>query len=235
MSFITAKDLVIEFPIYGSHSRSLKNASLKIATGGRLATDASDQVVIRAIDQISFDWHEGDRIGLVGHNGCGKTTLLRAIAGVYEPVDGSLIVKGTIASMLSITLGMETEFSGYDNIFMRCTVLGLRTAEIRQLVDEIIEFSELGDYIYMPMRSYSSGMAMRLAFAISTSIKADIIIMDEWLSVGDADFAVKAERRLKEVVDKAKILVIATHSQTLVDMICNRVVKLEHGRVVSHT
>lgn len=235
MSFITAKDLVIEFPIYGSHSRSLKNASLKIATGGRLATDASDQVVIRAIDQISFDWHEGDRIGLVGHNGCGKTTLLRAIAGVYEPVDGSLIVKGTIASMLSITLGMETEFSGYDNIFMRCTVLGLRTAEIRQLIDEIIEFSELGDYIYMPMRSYSSGMAMRLAFAISTSIKADIIIMDEWLSVGDADFAAKAERRLKEVVDKAKILVIATHSQTLVDMICNRVVKLEHGRVVSHT
>jgi lipopolysaccharide transport system ATP-binding protein len=235
MSFITAKDLVIEFPIYGSHSRSLKNASLKIATGGRLATDASDQVVIRAIDQISFDWHEGDRIGLVGHNGCGKTTLLRAIVGVYEPVDGSLTVKGTIASMLSITLGMETEFSGYDNIFMRCTVLGLRTAEIRQLVDEIIEFSELGDYIYMPMRSYSSGMAMRLAFAISTSIKADIIIMDEWLSVGDADFAMKAERRLKEVVDKAKILVIATHSQTLVDMICNRVVKLEHGRVASHT
>lgn len=235
MISVKAKDLVIEFPIYGANSRSLKNTSLKLATGGRLSTDASDHVVVRAIDQISFDWREGDRIGLVGHNGSGKTTLLRAVAGVYEPIHGSLAVRGTVASMLSIMLGMEAEFTGYDNIFMRCTVLGLRRHQIVQMVDEIVEFSELGDYIHMPLRTYSSGMAMRLAFAISTSIKADVLVMDEWLSVGDADFSKKAEARLKTLVDNAKILVIASHSSSLIEMVCNRVMHLEHGRILSHT
>jgi lipopolysaccharide transport system ATP-binding protein len=232
MSRISAVDLVIDFPVYGTRSRSLKNTVIRAATGGALATDASDRVVVRAIDHISFDWREGDRVGLVGNNGSGKTTLLRAIAGVYEPVGGTLAVEGRIVSMLSLTLGMESEATGYENIFLRGTIIGLRKPQIVRLVDEVCEFSELGDYIHMPMRTYSSGMAMRLAFAVSTSVTADIILMDEWLSVGDAQFAQKAEERLRKMVGNVKILVIASHSPQIIEATCNRVVKLDHGQII---
>ncbi len=235
MGLVKAEDLVIKFSVYGSRGRSLKNTSLRFATGGRLGTDESDNIVVTAIDNISFEWREGDRIGLVGHNGSGKTTLLRAIAGIYEPVCGSLNVRGSIASMLSITLGMDSEVSGYENIIMRYTVLGIKRSAITQMIDEVIDFSGLGDYIHMPLRTYSSGMSMRLAFAISTSIRADVLLMDEWLSVGDAEFSKKAEARLRKLVDNAKILVIASHSSSLIEMVCNRVVHLEHGKILSHT
>jgi lipopolysaccharide transport system ATP-binding protein len=232
MSRICADDIVVDFPVYGTRSRSLKNTVIRAATGGALATDASDRVVVRAIDHISFDWREGDRVGLVGNNGSGKTTLLRAIAGVYEPVGGTLVVEGRIVSMLSLTLGMESEATGYENIFLRGTIMGLKKPQIVRLVDEVCEFSELGDYIHMPMRTYSSGMAMRLAFAVSTSVTADIILMDEWLSVGDAQFAQKAEERLRKMVGNVKILVIASHSPQIIEATCNRVVKLDHGQII---
>lgn len=232
MTIIAANNLLIEFPIYGAKSRSVKNTVLRAATGGVLAADAADRVVVRAIDHVSFDWKEGERIGLVGHNGSGKTTLLRAIAGVYEPAGGTIDARGRVASMLSITVGMDVDATGYDNIFLRGTILGLRRREIIDLVDEICEFAELGDYIHMPMRTYSSGMGMRLMFAISTSVKADIILMDEWLSVGDDDFSKRAQKRLTELVDEAKILVIASHNQEVIKNTCTRVVHLEHGKIV---
>lgn len=232
MTIISARDLVIEFPIYGAKSRSVKNTMLNAATGGVLAADAADRVVVRALDRVSFDWKEGERIGLVGHNGSGKTTLLRAIAGVYEPASGEIDARGRVASMLSITVGMDADATGYDNIILRGTILGLRRREILGLVGDICEFAELGDYIHMPMRTYSSGMAMRLMFAISTSVRADIILMDEWLSVGDDDFSKKAQMRLRSLVDEAKMLVIASHSQEVIRNTCTRVVHLEHGRIV---
>jgi lipopolysaccharide transport system ATP-binding protein len=231
MSRICAKDLVVEFPIYGTRSRSVKNTVIRAATGGVLAKDAADRVVVRAIDHISFDWREGDRVGLVGHNGSGKTTLLRAIAGVYEPIAGMLDVRGGVASMLSLTLGMDPEASGIENIYFRGTVMGLSRREIDAMVDDVCAFSELGQYVEMPMRTYSAGMSMRLAFAISTSVKADIILMDEWLSAGDETFAKKAEGRLKEMVDQAKILVIASHSPDVIRANCNKIVRLDHGRI----
>ena len=229
---VSARNLVIDFPIYGAKSRSFKSAVLHAATGGRIAANPGDKFVVRALDHLNFEWREGDRIGLVGHNGSGKTTLLRVVAGIYEPAGGSIEVHGRVASMLSITLGMDAEATGYENIFLRGTILGLRRKQILGLVDEVIEFSELGDYIYMPMRTYSSGMIMRLMFAISTSMQADIILMDEWLSVGDAEFAEKAHERLMRLIGKAKLLVIASHSQEVIRRTCTRVMRLEHGQII---
>ena len=232
MSHVLAKDLLVEFPIYGTQSRSLRHTFLRAATGGRLARDAGERVVVRALNGVNFEFYEGDRVGIMGHNGSGKTTLLRVLAGAYEPVAGSIVVDGRIASMLSITLGMDMEATGFENIFLRATIMGLKPKQVAPLADEICEFSELGDYIHMPMRTYSSGMSMRLAFAISTSIAADIILMDEWLSAGDASFSEKAQSRLTRLVDQAKILVLASHDEQLIRRSCNKILHLDHGDLV---
>jgi len=233
MALAIARDVVVEFPVYGRRQQSLKRSVLRAATGGILATDSRDHVVIRALDKVSFEFNEGDRVALIGHNGSGKSTLLRVLAGAYEPVTGSIEVQGSVAAMLSITLGLNTEATGYENIFLRAALMGLSKVQTRDLVDDICDFAELGDYIQMPMRTYSSGMLMRLAFAISTSVSSDILLMDEWLSVGDASFGEKAARRLKSRVDDAKIMVLASHDMGLVQRSCNRFITLEHGLIVS--
>jgi lipopolysaccharide transport system ATP-binding protein len=222
----------VDFPIYGAKTRSLKSTFLNTATGGRLARDAREHIVIRALNGVSFELREGDRVGIVGHNGSGKTTLLRILVGAYEPVRGSIKTIGRVASMLSIMVGMDTEATGYENIFLRAALMGLSPKETAPLVDEICEFSGLGDYIEMPMRTYSSGMAMRLAFAISTSVAADIIVMDEWLSAGDQAFSEKAQNRLTRLVDQAKILVLASHDEQLIRKSCNKILHLDHGDLV---
>lgn len=233
MTAISARDVVVDFPIYGLRSRSLKNMVIRAATGGMLARDAAERVVVRALDGVSFEFREGDRIGIVGHNGSGKTTLLRVIAGAYEPVSGAIETKGRIASMLSVTLGMDPEATGYENIFVRAAIMGLKPREVAPRVSEIREFSELGDYLDMPVRMYSSGMSMRLAFAISTCIAADIILMDEWLSVGDPAFREKAQQRLRRLVDQARILVLASNDERLVRDNCNRIMRLSHGKMTA--
>lgn len=233
MTSVVAKDLVVEFPMYWGRSRSLKNTFFRAATGGLLARDAADRVVIRALNSVNFDFREGDRVGIVGHNGSGKSTLLRTIAGAYEPVGGTIDVTGRLATMLSITLGMDTESTGYENIFLRAIIMGLRRREIEPLVEEICEFAELGDYIHMPMRAYSSGMSMRLAFAISTSIPADIVLMDEWMSVGDAEFSRKAQTRLRTMLDNAHMLFLASHDEQLIRQNCNKIIHLDHGDITS--
>jgi lipopolysaccharide transport system ATP-binding protein len=232
MIYVRADNIVVDFPIYGAQSRSLKNTFIRTATGGLLAKDAADRIVVRAIDGFTFMLNEGDRLGIVGHNGSGKTTLLRVIAGAYEPVSGSIEVVGRVASMLSINLGMDPEATGYENIFLRAAIMGLKPKEVALLVDEISEFSELGDYIDMPIRTYSSGMSMRLAFAISACISADIILMDEWLSVGDPSFREKAQSRLRNLLDQAKIFVLASNDETLIRTNCNKVMRLDHGRMI---
>jgi lipopolysaccharide transport system ATP-binding protein len=208
---------------------------LRAATGGTLFTDDAHRVVVRALDGVSFEFREGERVGLVGHNGSGKTTLLRVLAGAYEPVSGTLEARGSVMSMLSITLGMDPDATGRENIVLRGIVMGRERKEIDGLVDDIAGFAELGDYIDMPLRTYSSGMAMRLAFAISTSIRSDIVLMDEWLSVGDADFAARAQERLRSLIGEARILVLASHDRGLLERNCNRLLRLEHGRIVDDT
>ena len=229
---IIAKNVGVEFPIFNSSHRSLKKSILNVTTGGRVAKDTKNHVVVRALEDINFEFYPGDRVGLVGHNGSGKTTLLRALSGVYTPTEGQLDVKGNLATLLDIGLGMDGEASGFENIRIRGLLMGLTLEEIDAKTDEIAAFTELGEYLNMPMRTYSSGMLVRLGFAVSTSINADIVLMDEWLSVGDADFQKKASERLNKFVDAASILVIASHDMSLVEKTCNKIIRMEHGKMV---
>lgn len=231
-AYIKAVNVGVQFPIFNSSHRSLKRSLLNATTGGRVAQDSKQHVVVRALENIDLDLKEGDRVGLFGHNGSGKTTLLRVLSGVYSPTEGSLDVKGSTATLLDISLGMDGEATGYENIRIRGLLMGLSLKEIDALTDEIAEFSDLGDYLNMPMRTYSSGMSMRLGFAVSTSIHADIVLMDEWLSVGDADFKEKASERLNKMVDTASILVIASHDLGLIEKTCNKIITMEHGRII---
>jgi lipopolysaccharide transport system ATP-binding protein len=229
MALVRLSNVTVEFPIYEANARSLRSTVMRAATGGVLAEDAAHHVVVRALDRVSFELHEGDRVGLVGHNGSGKSTLLRVIAGVYEPVSGSVQVNGTLASMLNVWLGMNVDATGLENIYLRASVLGMRRREVDALVSEITAFAGLGDYINMPLRTYSSGMMMRLAFAVSTSVNADIVLMDEWLSAGDASFTHQAEERLHDMLDRTKVLVVASHNEALIRKSCNKIMRLEHG------
>jgi lipopolysaccharide transport system ATP-binding protein len=229
---ITAQNVSVEFPIYENSHRSLKNRMIDITTGGRIAKDISRYPVVTALDDINFNIGHGERVALLGHNGSGKTTLLRVLSGVYAPTQGRLAIHGRTASLLDVSMGLDPDATGFENIYLRGIMDGLRPSVIRGKVDEIADFTDLGEYLNLPVRTYSSGMMLRLAFAISTSVEADILIMDEWLSVGDAEFSIKAKQRLDELVGQASILVIATHDPALVSRICTRSIKLEHGRMV---
>ena len=231
MALISLKNVSVSFPIYGAGSASLKKTLASSVTGGRFGKETGINVV-QALSNINLELKSGDRLGLVGHNGAGKSTLLRALAGVYEPSAGEFVRQGTVASLIDPALGIEPDASGVENIMLRGLVMGLSKRQIDDLTPEICEFSGLGEYVNMPVRTYSTGMLMRLAFSISTSVEADILLMDEWLSVGDADFTAKAEQRMKDVVAKSGILVLASHSPELIAKECNRVIHLEHGRIV---
>lgn len=230
-AYISLKDVSVSFPIYNSSNRSFKKRVLNMATGGRIATDSGKKVTINSLNHINLELTEGDRVGLIGHNGAGKSTLLRVLSGVYVPSSGKIKSQGKIVSLLDISVGMDGESTGYENIMLRGILLGLSPQEVTEKIDEIAEFSELGDYLNMPMRTYSSGMNLRLAFSIITTFPADIILMDEWLSVGDARFNKKASERLDEMVAQSSILVIASHDDALVNRLCNKVITLEHGEI----
>jgi lipopolysaccharide transport system ATP-binding protein len=228
---ICVEGVSVEFPIYENSHRSLKNRMIDITTGGRIAKDLSHHPVVTALDRISFKIGHGERVALVGHNGSGKTTLLRVLSGVYAPTQGRLSVDGKTASLLDVSMGLDPDATGFENIYLRGIMDGLKRSIIRGKIDEIADFTDLGDYLNLPVKTYSSGMMLRLAFAISTSVEADILIMDEWLSVGDADFSAKARERLDKLVGKASILVLASHDLDLVTRVCTRLIRLEHGKI----
>lgn len=229
---IKLNNVSVRFPIYDAKQRSFKQTMLNAATGGKIIQNTGKFTEIEALKNINLDIKEGDRVALIGHNGSGKTTLLRVLAGVYAPVEGSISVKGKITSLLDSMLGMDGEATGIENIKLRGLFLGLRPKQTNQLIDEIVDFSELGDFINMPVRTYSSGMVLRLAFAISTSTQPEILLMDEWMSVGDEQFRNKAEKRLEQFVDKAGILVMATHDHGLAERVCSKHIHLEHGCII---
>jgi lipopolysaccharide transport system ATP-binding protein len=232
MASIVADRIRIEYPILQSTNRSLKRRFVSAATGGRVARDARDHVVVTALDDVSFAIREGERVALVGHNGSGKTTLLRSIAGVYRPVSGGLAVEGSISTLFDISIGFDPEATGRENVFLRGLVMGMTREQIDERMDDIHEFSGLGGYLDLPIRTYSSGMLLRLAFSVATSVRRDIVLMDEWLSVGDADFADRAAQRLQEHLARTSILLVATHSEDLTRRVCTRRIELNHGRVV---
>ena len=233
LASIVADQVRIEYPILQSTNRSLKRRFVSAATGGRIAHDARDHIVVTALNDVSLTISEGERVALVGHNGSGKTTLLRTIAGVYQPVSGVLEVRGTLSTLFDISTGFDPEATGRENVVLRGLVMGLRRAQIAERIDDVREFSGLGDYFDLPVRIFSSGMLLRLAFSVATSVQRDIVLMDEWLAVGDAEFSERAEKRLHDHLHSKSILILATHSEDLVRRVCNRRIELNHGRVVA--
>ena len=232
MTQIILDQVSVEFPIYNATGRSLKVQLMQSATGGRMNANRQGRVVVQALREVSLTLREGDRLGLVGHNGAGKSTLLRVISGIYEPTGGRLDVAGKVTSLIDLSLGMDAEATGIENIYLRGALLGFDRRWLTGKISEIVDFAGLGDFIRMPFRTYSTGMQMRLAFSIATLQQPEILVMDEWLNVGDAEFKEKAEKRLNEIVDKSSILVIATHSPELVAQVCNRSVRLDHGALL---
>jgi len=230
MANISASNLSIIFPHYQNYSRSIKNLIIDTSLGRK---NSFKKDGIYALDDLSFEIKKGQKVGLVGPNGSGKTTLLRVLSGIFHPSKGSLSVQGNIASLIDLSGGFDQDATGYENIFLRSILFGQTKQETNKRVEEIIDFSELGEFIKMPVRTYSSGMMMRLAFSIATSVKPDIILMDEWLSVGDATFHEKATRRLNQLVEDANILVMASHNEDIIKNVCSRVLSLENGVIIS--
>ena len=232
VSYLHVQNVSIEFPVYQGSSRSLKKVLIASSTRGNLARDARNRVNVRALKNVSFNLHSGDRFGLVGANGAGKTTLLKVLAGVFEPTQGYFASSGIVSSLIDMGVGLDGDATGNENIILRGLYMGIHPREMRQLAPAIAEFTELGDYLDMPVRTYSAGMTIRLAFAISTCVKPDILIMDEWLTAGDAKFLGKAQQRMEEFVRQSGILVLASHSMPLLEQWCNLGALLHHGRVL---
>ena len=222
-------DAGVDFPIFDAKTRSLKKAVLSRA-GGRIGTD-SKVPIIEALRDVTISLRRGDRVALVGHNGAGKSTLLRLMSGIYEPTRGRAVVQGKVAPVFDLAVGMDPEISGLDNILIRGLFLGMTRKQMESRIEDIAEFTELGDYLSMPLRTYSTGMRVRLALGVVTSIDPEILLLDEGIGAVDAEFLAKARRRLFELVERSGILVFASHSDEFLADLCDTAIWLEHGRV----
>ncbi|HEY8618102.1 ABC transporter ATP-binding protein [Phenylobacterium sp.] len=225
---VSCRELTIRFPVYGVDAKSLKKHLANITVGGRLGQHHGSTDVT-ALQNLNLELKAGDRLGLIGHNGSGKTTLLRALSGAYEPDEGQIEVRGRIAALLDLGLGIDPTATGYDNIRLRGRIAGLSSKEIEERMGEIAEFTGLGPFLAMPVKTYSAGMQARLAFAAATAVEADVLLMDEWIAVGDADFQKMAHKRLLKLVEHAGILVLASHDHEILRRYCNKVMRLEGG------
>jgi ABC-type polysaccharide/polyol phosphate transport system ATPase subunit len=230
---ITLQNVSIDFPVYNARSRGLINTIFGYSRREQNRVEAAGMgnVCVHALHDISLVLKPGDRIGLIGRNGAGKTTLLRVLSGVYEPTRGLMAQKGRISSLTDIMLGMDLEASGYDNIVMRGIVMGLDKRSAIALIPEIERFTELGEYLQLPVRTYSQGMLLRLAFAVSTSITPDILLMDEMIGAGDANFVKKAQARINGLIDGVSILVLASHNESILQTFCTTGIMMKRGRI----
>jgi len=227
---IRCENLTLRFPVYGVDAKSLKKALARVvAVGGALGRHAG-VTDVTALESVNLELKAGDRLGLIGHNGSGKTTLLRALSGAYEPDEGTIDVHGRIAALLDLGLGIDPTATGLENIRLRGRIAGLSSKEIEDKMEEISTFTGLGPFLAMPVKTYSAGMQARLAFAAATAVEADVLLMDEWIAVGDADFQKLAHKRLLKLVERAGILVLATHEAPLLKLYCNKVMRLDGGR-----
>jgi lipopolysaccharide transport system ATP-binding protein len=230
MARVRIENVSVDFPLFHGSSRSLKK-TVVAAASGRLGEDKRQRMVVQALRDVDIDLRSGDRLGLVGTNGAGKTTLLRAIAGIYEPVAGRIRVDGSLNALLDPMLGMNAELTGRENIMLRGLYNGFSKAQIRALEEDVQAFAELGEFLDLPVRFYSSGMVVRLGFAMATAIRPQVLLMDEWFLAGDANFMAKARARLETVVRGAEILVLSSHVAPAVREWCTRVIWMDHGRV----
>lgn len=230
---IRLHDVGLALPIFDVSAQSLKKRVLRLGRRNRIAEDQTGVVVVNALSGIDLELRAGDRLGLIGHNGAGKSTLLRVMAGIYPPTQGVVEVRGRAVPLLDINLGMDDQSTGRQNIRLRGLLLGMSDAEICAKTEDIADFTELGDYLDLPLRTYSSGMRLRLAFAIATAVEAEILLLDEVIGVGDASFQEKAARRLEQLHDRAEIVVLAIHNPAVIRQSCNKALWLERGAMRS--
>ena len=230
MTGIDVRDLEITFPLYHGDAYQLSTQG-ETGEDTRFGHDARNRVVVQALRDVSFSLKPGDRLGLVGGNGAGKTTLLRALAGIYEPVAGSVTVRGTIGCLLDPQLGMNMELTGRENIRLRGMFAGLTRQQIAGVEDDVEAFADLGPFMDLPMQTYSSGMTVRLSFALATAIMPDVLLMDEWFLAGDAAFRARARTRLESLVSAADILVLSSHMSDIMAEWCNRLIWLDSGEI----
>jgi ABC-2 type transport system ATP-binding protein len=230
MVSIDVRNASVDFPIFDAKSRSFKHTVLGMV-GGRVAPNESKTVVIEALHDIDLSVQEGDRLALIGHNGAGKSTLLRLLSGIYEPTRGEAVVSGRVAPVFDLGVGMDPEISGYENIMIRGLFLGMTRKQMEARVDDIADFTELGNFLHMPLRTYSTGMRVRLALGVVTSIDPEILLLDEGIGAVDAAFLERATGRLKDLVDRAGLLVFASHSDDLLKQLCTDALWMEHGTI----
>jgi ABC-2 type transport system ATP-binding protein len=228
---IAVDSVCVEFPVYDVQRRSARAELLRVTTGGKISRERG-RVTIVALDGVSFALCEGDRLGLVGQNGSGKTTLLRVLAGIYEPTRGAVRVAGQVVPLFNTMIGIDQESTGRENIKLQGLLIGMSPAEIAERTGDIIAFSELGSYIDMPIRTYSMGMITRLAFSIATARDPEVLLLDEMIGTADAGFMQRAEKRLESFLSYAGILVLASHSESVVRRICNKAALIQQGKLV---
>ncbi len=228
---VEAKDVSVDFPLLRSEERSFKRLLTAPFKTSRFGADSRQRIVLHALKSINLTLGHGERVALIGANGAGKSTLLRVLAGIYPPVSGTIVIDGTVGALLTAGLGMRDDVSGFDNIEFCLLLQGIAPEEIRARREEIAAFTELGEYLNLRVGAYSTGMRLRLAFGISTAIDPDILIIDEILGAGDASFIKRAESRLVDLIQRSKILVLASHSTMLAERFCSRAIWLDNGAI----
>ena len=232
MTSITLNKVDMILPTGAKHMPTAQNRT-EIGVAGRFALDpVSQRPGILALKNVSIELNEGDTLGIVGSNGAGKSTLLRLMAGIYSPTRGVVRTEGNISTMFNIGLGMQLDASGMQNIMLSGIIAGHSRKQIEKVLPDIIDFTELGDFLHLPVRTYSQGMAMRLKFACATAFSPEILLLDEWIGAGDAEFQAKAQDRMKELLSDAGIVVLATHNEKLMKSTANRAIWLERGTVM---
>jgi len=226
---VSLSQACVDFPVFDARSRSLKKTVMGVV-GGNIGSE-SKVPIIEALRDIDLNLEHGARVGLVGHNGAGKSTLLRLLSGIYEPTRGSADIRGRVAPVFDLGVGMDPEISGLENILIRGLFLGMTRKQMQARVDDIAEFTELGDFLGLPLRTYSTGMRIRLALGVVTSIDPEILLLDEGIGAVDAAFLERARGRLAELVARSGILVFASHSEDMLRQLCDTALWLEHGRI----
>lgn len=227
---ISLKSVSLSYDLHHDRTNNLKEYLINLITQKKYVSKKKDK--LDALKNISLEINEGERVGIIGLNGAGKSTLLKVISGILKPTQGSLEITGGIQPLIEIGAGFDPEFTGRENIYLNSYMLGFTKKQVREREQEIIDFADLGDFIDTPIKYYSSGMSVRLAFSIATMIDPEILVFDEMLSAGDAAFIGKAKARIDSLINKAKIMAIVSHDLNLIKSICNRCIWVQHGAIL---
>lgn len=234
MARLTLRDVSVDFPVYEASARSLKQLLVRSAALSRIrSTEGARSILVKSLTDINLTLQDGDRLAVVGANGAGKTTLLRVLGGIYRPTKGEVHCQGRRRTLLDIHSGFDYDANGFENILLRGLLMGLSRAEVDELTSGIASFSGLEDFMHLPVRTYSSGMLFRLLFSISMAVPGEIVLMDEWIGAGDRSFVEKANRSLTQLLNRARIMVLASHHAELLREFCNRAILLENGCLVA--